>query len=65
MGIMDANEMRCKAAACRAFAEAAAGPVARAEWLQAAAQWDKLADEVEAWRARLHEPAGADGVGAD
>jgi hypothetical protein len=58
---MDANEMQRKAAACRALADAAIKPAAKAEWLSAAEQWDQLALEVDAWRKRADD----DAVGSD
>ena len=47
--------MHRKAAACRALADAAIKPAAKAEWLSAAEQWDQLALEVDAWRKRAGE----------
>jgi len=49
--------MHRKAAACRALADAAVKPAAKAEWLSAAEQWDRLALEVEAWRKRADDDA--------
>jgi hypothetical protein len=55
---MNADEMRRKAAECRQCAKTAVAPVAVDQWLEAAEQWDQLAQEVDAWRARQESPAG-------
>jgi hypothetical protein len=54
--VMDADEMRRKATECRQCAKAAVAPVAVDQWLEAAEQWDQLAREVDAWRARWAQP---------
>ena len=54
--VMDADEMRRKATECRQCAKTAVAPVAVDQWLEAAKQWDQLAQEVDAWRARWAQP---------
>jgi hypothetical protein len=57
-GALDGDDMRRRAAECRLFAKTAAPAACGNQWLKAAEEWDALAREVDAWRARFSQPDG-------